>query len=55
MYGFYDVRTTATLAWSSKRGFFYLYMVLKTITGMLSEGTVHCLALAYLVTISITL
>ncbi|XP_062164856.1 uncharacterized protein LOC133871418 isoform X1 [Alnus glutinosa] len=35
------------LAYSRERNFFYLYYVLKTLTAMVCEGSVHCLALAY--------
>ncbi|XP_018851767.1 hippocampus abundant transcript-like protein 1 isoform X3 [Juglans regia] len=35
------------LAYSRERNFFYMYYVLKTLTAMVCEGSVHCLALAY--------
>lgn len=35
------------LAYSRERNFFYAYYVLKTLTAMVCEGSVHCLALAY--------
>lgn len=41
--------TTAILSWSRSRNFFYAYYVLKTLTSMVCEGSVHCLALAYVV------
>ncbi|XP_021902704.1 hippocampus abundant transcript-like protein 1 isoform X2 [Carica papaya] len=37
----------ATLAYSRTRSFFYGYYVLKTLTAMVCEGSVHCLSLAY--------
>ncbi|KAK6939286.1 Major facilitator superfamily [Dillenia turbinata] len=37
----------AILAYSRTRNFFYFYFVLKTLTAMVCEGSVHCLALAY--------
>ncbi|KAF8022648.1 hypothetical protein BT93_F0228 [Corymbia citriodora subsp. variegata] len=37
----------AILAYSRSRTFFYLYYVLRTLTAMFCEGSVHCLALAY--------
>nr|CAN64703.1 hypothetical protein VITISV_038996 [Vitis vinifera] len=37
----------AILAWSRSRNFFYAYFVLKTLTSMVCEGSVHCLTLAY--------
>ncbi|CAI0382412.1 unnamed protein product [Linum tenue] len=37
----------AILAYSRSRNFFYAYYVLKTLTAMVCEGSVHCLALAY--------
>ncbi|XP_020535467.1 tetracycline resistance protein, class G isoform X2 [Jatropha curcas] len=36
-----------TLAYSRTRYFFYAYYVLRTLTAMVCEGSVHCLALAY--------
>uniref|UniRef100_A0A2P2MKK2 Hippocampus abundant transcript-like protein 1 n=1 Tax=Rhizophora mucronata TaxID=61149 RepID=A0A2P2MKK2_RHIMU len=38
---------TAILAYSRTRYFFYAYYALKTLTAMICEGSVHCLALAY--------
>lgn len=35
------------LAYSRDRNFFYAYFALKTLTAMVCEGSVHCLALAY--------
>ncbi|XP_050364392.1 uncharacterized protein LOC126783052 [Argentina anserina] len=35
------------LAYSRTRNFFYAYFVAKTLTAMVCEGSVHCLALAY--------
>ncbi|KAJ4700590.1 hippocampus abundant transcript-like protein 1 [Melia azedarach] len=37
----------AILAYSRTRNFFYAYYVLKTLTAMVCEGSVHCLSLAY--------
>ncbi|XP_022772128.1 uncharacterized protein LOC111314774 isoform X2 [Durio zibethinus] len=37
----------AILAYSRKRSLFYAYYVLKILTAMFCEGSVHCLALAY--------
>ncbi|XVE69667.1 hypothetical protein DITRI_Ditri10aG0009300 [Diplodiscus trichospermus] len=37
----------AILAYSRTRNFFYAYYVLKILTAMFCEGSVHCLALAY--------
>ncbi|EOY15142.1 Major facilitator superfamily protein isoform 3 [Theobroma cacao] len=37
----------AILAYSRTRSFFYAYYVLKILTAMFCEGTVHCLSLAY--------
>ncbi|CAL1383812.1 unnamed protein product [Linum trigynum] len=37
----------AILAYSRSRNFFYAYYVLKTLTSMVCEGSVQCLALAY--------
>ncbi|KAI3431983.1 MFS domain-containing protein [Psidium guajava] len=37
----------ATLAYSRSRNFFYMYYVLRTLTAIFCEGSVHCLALAY--------
>ncbi|XWS25955.1 hypothetical protein CRYUN_Cryun27aG0111800 [Craigia yunnanensis] len=37
----------AILAYSRTRSFFYAYYVLKSLTAMFCEGSVHCLALAY--------
>ncbi|KAK2660800.1 hypothetical protein Ddye_007333 [Dipteronia dyeriana] len=37
----------AILAYSRTKSFFYAYYILKTLTAMLCEGSVHCLALAY--------
>ncbi|XP_034200465.1 uncharacterized protein LOC117615490 isoform X3 [Prunus dulcis] len=35
------------LGYSRNRTFFYIYFVAKTLTAMICEGSVHCLALAY--------
>lgn len=35
------------LAYSRRREFFYAYYVMKTLISMVTEGSVHCLALAY--------
>ncbi|BFG17574.1 hypothetical protein CerSpe_038480 [Prunus speciosa] len=35
------------LGYSRSRTFFYVYFVAKTLTAMICEGSVHCLALAY--------
>ncbi|XP_059633256.1 uncharacterized protein LOC132276028 [Cornus florida] len=35
------------LAYSRTKNFFYAYYVLKTLTAMICEGSVHCLSLAY--------
>ncbi|XP_008221200.1 PREDICTED: hippocampus abundant transcript-like protein 1 [Prunus mume] len=35
------------LGYSRNRTFFYVYFVAKTLTAMICEGSVHCLALAY--------
>ncbi|XAR61601.1 hypothetical protein NMG60_11016066 [Bertholletia excelsa] len=37
----------AILAYSRTKTFFYAYYVLKTLTAMVYEGSVHCIALAY--------
>ncbi|KAK8648903.1 hypothetical protein V6N13_129645 [Hibiscus sabdariffa] len=37
----------AILAYSRSRNFFYAYYILKILTAMVCEGTVHCLSLAY--------
>ncbi|XP_031265441.1 uncharacterized protein LOC116123848 isoform X2 [Pistacia vera] len=37
----------AILAYSRTRGFFYAYYILRTLTAMVCEGSVHCLSLAY--------
>ncbi|XP_050215172.1 uncharacterized protein LOC126666209 isoform X2 [Mercurialis annua] len=37
----------ATLAYSRTKYFFYAYYVIKTLTAMVCEGSVHCIALAY--------
>ncbi|KAL4309296.1 hypothetical protein GQ457_01G008950 [Hibiscus cannabinus] len=37
----------AILAYSRSRNFFYAYYILKILTAMFCEGTVHCLSLAY--------
>ncbi|KAH7567078.1 hypothetical protein JRO89_XS07G0013900 [Xanthoceras sorbifolium] len=37
----------AILAYSRTKSFFYAYYILRTLTAMLCEGSVHCLALAY--------
>ncbi|OAY22650.2 hypothetical protein MANES_18G009100v8 [Manihot esculenta] len=37
----------AILAYSRTRYFFYAYYVLRTLTAMVCEGSLHCLALAY--------
>lgn len=42
---------TGILAYSRSRNFFYLYYVLRTLTAMVCEGSVHCLALAYVVSL----
>ncbi|KAK6939015.1 Major facilitator superfamily [Dillenia turbinata] len=42
----------AILAYSRTRNFFYFYFVLKSLTAMVCEGSVHCLALAYVVLLS---
>lgn len=39
------------LAYSRSRNFFYLYYVLRTLTAVVCEGSVHCLALAYVVSL----
>lgn len=39
----------AILAYSRTRYFFYAYYVLRTLTAMVCEGSLHCLALAYVV------
>ncbi|KAM5565225.1 hypothetical protein ABKV19_019311 [Rosa sericea] len=39
--------TIIPLAYSRTRNFFYAYFVAKTLTAMVCEGSVHCLALAY--------
>ncbi|RWR90675.1 hippocampus abundant transcript-like protein 1 [Cinnamomum micranthum f. kanehirae] len=36
-----------TLAFSRTKSYFYVYYVLRIFTGMVCEGSVHCLALAY--------
>ncbi|KAJ6684695.1 MAJOR FACILITATOR SUPERFAMILY DOMAIN-CONTAINING PROTEIN 10 [Salix purpurea] len=38
---------SAILAYGRTRNFFYAYYVARTLIAMLSEGSVHCLALAY--------
>ncbi|BBG94783.1 Major facilitator superfamily protein [Prunus dulcis] len=38
---------TGILGYSRNRTFFYIYFVAKTLTAMICEGSVHCLALAY--------
>ncbi|KAM3695709.1 hypothetical protein ACB098_07G154000 [Castanea mollissima] len=35
------------LAYSMETNFFYAYFVIRTLTAMVSEGSIHCLALAY--------
>ncbi|KAH9759280.1 Major facilitator superfamily protein [Citrus sinensis] len=37
----------AILAYSRSRNFFYAYYVLRTLTAMVCEGSIHCLSLAY--------
>ncbi|KAK8997019.1 hypothetical protein V6N11_020511 [Hibiscus sabdariffa] len=37
----------AILAYSRSKNFFYAYYILKILTAMFCEGTVHCLSLAY--------
>lgn len=37
----------AILAYSRTKNYFYAYYVLRTLTGMVCESSVHCLALAY--------
>ncbi|XP_044512278.1 tetracycline resistance protein, class H isoform X2 [Mangifera indica] len=37
----------AILAYSRTTGFFYAYYILRTLTAMVCEGSVHCLSLAY--------
>ena len=44
-----NLNISAILAWSRSRNFFYAYFVLKTLTSMVCEGSVHCLTLAYVV------
>lgn len=39
----------AILAYSRSRYYYYAYYVLRTLIGMLCDGSVHCLALAYVV------
>ena len=43
----------AILAYRRTTDYFYAYYVLKTLTAMVSEGSVNCLALAYLVKLSL--
>lgn len=44
---FLTIIPLAVLAYNRTKYFFYVYYVLKTLTAMVCEGTVHCLALAY--------
>ncbi|KAF7138447.1 hypothetical protein RHSIM_Rhsim07G0251300 [Rhododendron simsii] len=43
----------AILACSREKSYFYAYYVLKTLISMVCEGSVHCLALAYVVSASV--
>lgn len=43
---------TGILAYSRTRNFFFAYYVFKTLTAMVCDGSVHCLALAYVVNFS---
>lgn len=47
----YLMGKTVILAYSRDRNFFYAYYALKTLTSMICEGGVLCLANAYLVII----
>lgn len=40
------------LAYGRTKGYFYAYYITKTLTGMLCEGSMMCLSLAYVVSIS---
>lgn len=42
---------TVTLAFSRTKSYFYVYYVLRIFTGMVCEGSVLCLALAYVVNV----
>lgn len=49
-FGFIEWHVVAvTLAYSRTKSYFYVYYVLKIFTGMVCEGSVQCLALAYVV------
>lgn len=37
------------LAYSRERNYFYAYFVFRTLTAMVADGSVQCLALAYVV------
>ncbi|XP_039159769.1 uncharacterized protein LOC104421722 isoform X3 [Eucalyptus grandis] len=45
----------AMLAWSQSRGFVYAYYVLRTISNILSQGSILCVSVAYAITIALLL
>ncbi|KAH7846850.1 hypothetical protein Vadar_018840 [Vaccinium darrowii] len=45
---FLTIIPLAILAYSRERNYFYAYYVLKVVTSMVCEGSVHCLSLAYI-------
>lgn len=42
---------SALLAWNQSKGFVYAYYVLRTISYILSQGSIFCIAVAYVVRI----
>jgi hypothetical protein len=40
---------SALLAWNQSKGFVYAYYVLRTISYILSQGSIFCIAVAYAV------
>lgn len=49
IYGSGDVYIAGVLGYGRSRKLFYVYFVLKTVTSMVCEGSVQCLAVAYAV------
>lgn len=43
------VLVSAVLAWNKSKGFVYAYYVLRTISYILSQGSIFCISVAYLV------
>lgn len=43
------VPVSAVLAWNKSKGFVYAYYVLRTVSYILSQGSIFCISVAYVV------